>query len=145
MDKKAKQLTEAELAEKIDRLVLLRPQANEYRQLCDEVKATLQARGSNAFITAASNRAELTHGTGYRWVIERLAKVLTTQIFNVLCPRKPDTKKLNQRLAALPEDKQLAACRVAVPGKVKLSVLAKGETETAAVKLNDDESEEEAA
>jgi len=145
MDKKAKQLTEAELAEKIDRLVLLRPQANEYRQLCGQVKAALQARGLQQFMAPSGCRARLDQGVACRWIVAMLQTVLPRGVFYALCPRKAETKKLNQRLAAVPEDKELAKCRVVVPGKIELSVLARGETETAVVKLHDDEAAEEVA
>lgn len=58
--KKQKQpLTEDELNARIDRLVAIRPMANEYRLLCGEVKEELLARAASERVTPAGNRAML--------------------------------------------------------------------------------------
>ena len=124
-------LTEAQLAAKIDRLVELRPMANEYRSLCDDVKKELIARG-NGFETPAGNKGKVLIKPRFEWLLEKVEAALSRNVFYALCPRKPDAKKLNQRLAATPEDKRLAAARVEINPTLELEVLAAGETEVAA-------------
>lgn len=126
--KKVSKLSDADLARKIDRIVAIRPVANEYKALLDEVKEEMQAREIGKYETELKNTAVCERKTGFTWLADKLAKVKSLKdIFDTVCPRKPDTKKLNQRLAACPEDKALAACRVEVPGKVEIKVHAPGE------------------
>jgi len=137
-------LSDSELASKVDRIVNIRPMANEYRQLCNEVKADLQARNLTAFTTPAGHSASINRHPGITWIVTALHKALTKSVFELLCPRRPDIRKLNQRLAATPEDKALAKCRVDTPGKLELEVLAKGETAVVS-NVSDADDVEEAA
>ena len=123
-------LAEQQLAAKIDRLVLLRPQANEYRLLCDQVKEELMTRAEEKREekTAAGNTAHVTRKPQFGWILASLKTALSRGVFETLCPRKPDAKKLDQRLAAMPEDKALAKCKIEGNAKYELEVLAAGET-----------------
>jgi len=141
--KKVPTMSTEQLTEKINRIVQIRPVANEYRTLCRDVKEELQSRGVGSFETELGNTASVSRESGFTWVIEKLQKYLTRSLFETLCPRKVDSKKLNQRMAACPEDKQLASCRAEKPGKWALEVLAKGET--AGVKQTEEEELEDAA
>lgn len=126
--KQKKPLTEDELNARIDRLVAIRPMANEYRQLCGEVKEALLARAANERATPAGNRALLNRTPTWTWLVGALKETLSRALFEAFCPRKPDAKKLNQRLAACPDDKDFAACRAEGNPKIELEVLAAGET-----------------
>jgi hypothetical protein len=121
------QLTEDELNARIDRLVSIRPMANEYRLLCGEVKEALLARAANERATPAGNRALLNRTPTWTWLVGALKETLGRGLLEAFCPRKPDVKKLNQRLAACPDDKDFAACRVEGNPKIELEVLAAGE------------------
>ena len=140
------QITDDELSKKIDRLVEIRPQANEYSALCREIKTALLVRHGKQMATVAGNTAMIEQKPTCAWLVDKLQKVLSRNVFGLLCPRRPDKKKLDQRLAATPENKALAACRVDLgPGKPKLIVLAKGEELSASAESEEDEDEEEAA
>lgn len=128
MAKKKVLLSDRELHAKVDRLVQIRPLANEYALLCRDIKAELLARKTTEILTAEGNRAIIRSLPGASWVLEKLLKCLPGTLLDLLCPRRPDAKKLNQRLVACPEDKALAACKIPTAGKLELAVLAKGET-----------------
>lgn len=132
------QLTENELNAHIDRLVAIRPMANEYRLLCGEVKESLLARAANERVTPAGNRATLNRTPTWTWLVDALKDALKRPLFEAFCPRKPDAKKLNQRLVACPDDKDFAACRAEGNPKIELEVLAAGENR-AALPLQDED------
>lgn len=138
-------LSEAELHAKINRLVEIRPLANEYNELCRKIKPDMLARGASEIVTPEGNRALIVSKPSFIWVVEKLAKALKRAVFNTLCPRKADAKKLNQRLLANPEDKALAACRIAGNPKYELEVLAKGEQLAQLGSAETEEDETEAA
>jgi|CXWL01.1.fsa_nt_gi hypothetical protein len=142
--KKAIKLLQAqELNAKIDRIVAIRPMANEYSQLVKEVKGELLARKLVVYRTPDGNTAKVKQKPAFMWMVESLKKVLSADVFDALCPRKPDAKKLNQRTAATPEDERLAACRLECGvGKPELEVLAAGESVSTQIA---EESDEEAA
>lgn len=117
-------LSDAELAAKVARIVEIRPMANEYSLLCKDVKQELLARGKDEFKTEAGHLARIVRKPLKAWVTTALQLALPKKVFELLCPRKPDTKKLNQRLAATPEDKKLAACLVEAGEEKELEVLA---------------------
>ncbi len=135
-------LNDQELAQKIDRLIQIRPVANEYRELCGDIKDELQFRNATAFRTATGALAQLVSKPGIKWVVKLLAKLLRPAQLDLYCPRKPETRKLNQLLAATPSDKELAACSTGVPGKLELQVLAPGQ---AIAEEEIEEEQEEAA
>lgn len=108
----AQRLSDAELDAKIKRVLEIRPLANEYKTLCDSIKSELLARGNDDFRTKEGHQARIVRTPKATWLLEKLEKILPRAVFERLCPRKPDGKQLNQRLAAMPEDKDLAACRV---------------------------------
>lgn len=141
MSKKAERvpLNDVVLAEKIDRIVSIRPMANEYRLLCDEVKKELLARDVTTFTSPAGHVGKIIFKPTFGWLIEKLKKALPRAVYEALCPRKPDAKKLNQRLAATPEDKKFANCRTPMSPKRELEVLAAGQTEAPADVDEDDE------
>ncbi len=136
------ELSNEELNLKIDRLVAIRPMANEYKALCKEVGAELNRREIDNFTSGAGNKAGFKSTPVYTWLADKLMKVLPRSIWALLLPRKPDVKKLNQRLAATPEDKRLAACRIMTGAKKQLEVLAMGETHS--ISAGDDDEDEEA-
>lgn len=139
-------MTDAQLNAAIDRLIAIRPTANEYRELCNTIKDEMQTRKIREHSTGAGNLAKLKFGVAKEWVVSKLEKVLPEAVFETLCPRKADTKKLAARLAATPEDKDLAKCVFDKPGKTEIKVYAKGESETAqAVETEDDEENQAAA
>lgn len=136
-------MTDAELNEKINRIVAIRDSANEYRTLTKAVNAELVSRKLDSFTSTDGNTAMIRRKPTVAWLIDKLKKVLNKAAFELMCPRKADARKLNQRIAAMPEDKKLAACRVEVGvGKPVLVVLAKGETIGA---TNEEDDELEAA
>ena len=137
-------LNDAEMAAKIARLVAIRPVANEYRELCSQIKDELQYRKIDCFETQKGEKAKLISKPSFEWLVAALEVVLDKSIFNALCPRKADTRKLNQRIAAYPEDAKLAACRVQKPGKHELEVLAAGESQ-APISIAIEGEEDEAA
>jgi len=141
--KQAELLSVADLNKKIDRIVEIRPMANEYSLLVKEVKQDLLARGDKAWATEAGNTASVKRRPAFEWLVDNLKRALPRGVFEALCPRKADARKLNQRLAATPEDKALAACKIELTGKPELEVLAKGESPAQIVRM--DEADEEAA
>jgi len=142
--KELRPMSERELQAMIDRIIEIRPLANEYRSLCQEVKGDLQARGIDTYTTPGGNTANVNRKPGVMWLLEGLKKIFTRALLDTYCPRRADTKKLNQRLAATSEDKRLAKCRVDTPGKLELEVLAKGETAVVS-NVSDADDVEEAA
>lgn len=132
-------LSDADLGAKIDRIIEIRPMANEYKLLLGSVKEELLARGAETFTSAAGHTSTIERTPAFKWLIEKLQTALSRPVFYALCPRKPDTKKLNQRLAATPDDKRLAACRVPTGGEtVEVSVFAKGETKAVNISAADE-------
>lgn len=138
-------LSDAQLEANIDRIVEIRPMANEYKTLLNDVKAELGARKIQRWTAPSGNRAEFGFTPIFGWLLEGLKNCLPRGVFELLCPRKADAKKLNQRLAATPEDKKLAACKVKVSQKVELFILAHNETANVTQLHTDDEEESEAA
>jgi len=124
-------LSDEDLAKKTDRIVQIRPLANEYRSLCDEVKKELLSRGSDVFTAPSGNQSAIKRTPSYTWVLDMLKRVVKKPVFETLCPRKPDANKLKQRLAATPEDKKLAACLVPSGETKELEVLSADEVEAA--------------
>ena len=122
-------MSDADLAAAIDRIVVIRPQANEYSALCKKVKAELNLRGTE-FISPAGNKGMIEKKTTYTWIVDALKKCLAPKVFDLLCPRKADATKLNARLAATPEDKKLAACKIVAGFENDLSILGKDEIPT---------------
>ena len=125
-------LSAADLAAKIDRMVALRPMANEYRTLDKDVKEALQGgaiqlNSDSCYETPQGNRAGLWQGVSAAWSLPRLLKALPKSLWETLLPRKPATRALEARIKACPEDKALAACRATKAGKITLRVYAKGE------------------
>ncbi|HEY3321699.1 MAG TPA: hypothetical protein VGP72_14610 [Planctomycetota bacterium] len=141
--KKHVKLNDLELAGKIDRLIEIRPYANEYRDLTGDIKEELMCRKVSEFKAPSGASASVTRKMGMRWLVDKCVQVLPAPLLDLLCPRKPDTNKLNARLKALPDDKALAGCRVEQLGKPTLEVLAKGEV--LASDARDDEDEADAA
>ncbi|MBE7462299.1 MAG: hypothetical protein HS116_02290 [Planctomycetes bacterium] len=125
MAKKDKvRLSDQELNAQTKRLVEIRPIANEYGLLCRSIKEELLARGRDEHRTPEGHTAKIARTKRYSWVVEKLKKALPGALFASLCPPKPDAKKLNQRIAACPEDKALAACRVEDGEERELEVIA---------------------
>lgn len=125
MSKKEKvRLSDQELNAQVARLVEIRPVANEYGVLCRSIKEELLARARDSHRTPHGHTAQIARTKRYSWVVEKLKKALPTALFATLCPPKPDAKKLNQRMAACPEDKALAACRVEDGEERELEVIA---------------------
>jgi hypothetical protein len=132
-------LSDQELGKKIDRLIEIRPMANEYRDLCADIKDELNHRNINVFLGRSGAVAKLVSKPSVSWLLEMLKRVLKPAQLDMYCPRKVDTRKLNQRLAALPDDKQLAKCRIEVPGKRELEVLAHGQLAAEVSKIETEE------
>lgn len=119
-------MTDKELSAKIDRYVSIRPMANEYQSLGGEIKDELLLRKEHSFDAPSGARARVKLNPQAEWLVEALKAVLPRAVFDALCPRKPDAVKLNQRLAAMPEDKALAKCRMPKGDRKELEVLAAG-------------------
>ncbi|GMV82134.1 MAG: hypothetical protein AMXMBFR7_33180 [Planctomycetota bacterium] len=125
-------LQDAELNTQIKRLVAIRPVANEYNALCKSIKEELLARKIDEYKSPEGHLSKIKRSPKYTWVVEALRTCLSRALFQALCPNKPDSKKLNQRMLACPEDKKLAACRVKDGEERELEVLSAETLEAAA-------------
>ncbi len=128
MLKQASALSDSELSAKIDRYVSLRPVKNELDTLRKQIGDELESRGIETFTTKTGATAAVLRKPAYKWVLEKLLEVLPRKLVDQFCPRVPDTKLLNQRAAACPDDKKLAGCRVEVPGRKTIQILGPGES-----------------
>lgn len=118
-------MDDKELSGLIDRYAELRPLVSEQKTLAKKIRDEMQVRKIESFTTKKDNTAALEKKPTCSWMIDELKKVLPRAVFELLCPRKPETKKLDQRLAAMvskAERNELARCRMPGSPKVQLSI-----------------------